>query len=202
MNMKKIIKICAWDVAIVPIVCLALISVCFISCENKSNDPVKNLKKRIDKAEMIEYIDSVYGAKLLYPDFFKVDTTGEREHVRFYYSDENIKELSLGLYYYPPRLFENVDRIIHIYELDSLYVCIEKKKYSCIMKGKDGLNFEYTCLCKCAKGRYGWIACTLTYEPQYENSVIRLSKNVKKWKPMPPRNVPVWLSDLCDFLDI
>ena len=70
------------------------------------------------------------------------------------------------------------------------------------MKGKDGPNSDYTCLCKCAKGHYGWIACTLTYEPQYEKSVKRLIYFVKKWKPMPPENVPVWLSDIFDFLDI
>ena len=182
---------------------IILAIVCLISsCESNSDDPAEILKKRIDQAEMIEYIDSVHGAKLLYPDFFRVDTTEEREHVRFYYSDENIKELSIGLFFYPPRLFQNVDVFIHRYESDSLYTCIEKKNHSCIMKGKDGPNSEYIYLIKYAKGRYGWIACTLTYEPQYENSVKRLIYNVKKWKPMPPENVPVWLSDIFDFLDI
>ena len=36
---------------------VGLTSVCFISCENKSNDPAEILRERIDKAEMIEYID-------------------------------------------------------------------------------------------------------------------------------------------------
>ncbi len=69
------------------------------------------------------------------------------------------------------------------------------------MKGKDGPNAEYTYLCKYKKGSYWWIVCTLTYEPQYERSVERLSKMVKNWKPMPPEGIPVWISEICDFLD-
>jgi hypothetical protein len=174
----------------------------FVSCKNDSDDPVEILSKRIDNAEMVEYIDSVHGAKLLYPDFFLVDTTKEFSDVRFYYSDENVKELSLNLSYYPPRFFENINKVVEIYESYSQYECIKKKKHSCIMKGKDDPNAEFTNLCKCKKGRYWWIVCTLTYEPQYERSVKRLSKIVKNWKPMPPENIPVWFSDICDFLDI
>jgi hypothetical protein len=182
------------------ILLILVLLICFISCKNDSDDPVEILKKRIDNAEMIEYIDSAHGAKLLYPDFFLVDTTREVEDVRFYYTDENVKELSLGLSYIPPR-FMNIDRFIRICESDSLYVCIEKKKHSCIMKGKDGPNAEYTYLCKYKKGNYWWIVCTLTYEPQYERSVKRLSRMVKNWKPMPPEGIPVWISEICDFLD-
>ena len=88
----------------------------FVSCKNDSDDPVEKLKKRIDNAEMVEYIDSAHGTKLLYPDFFLVDTTREIEYVRFYYTDENVKELSLNLSYYPPRFFENINKVVEIYE--------------------------------------------------------------------------------------
>ena len=179
---------------------ILVLLISFISCKDDSNDPAEILKKRIDNAEMIEYIDSAHGAKLLYPDFFLVDTTKEFSDVRFYYSDEKVKEISLNLSYYPPR-FINIKKIIDIYESDSLYECIEKKKHSFIMKGKDGPNAEYTYLCKYKKGSYWWIVCTLTYEPQYERSVERLSKMVKNWKPMPPEGIPVWISEICDFLD-
>lgn len=198
--MREIFRLCCICSIIMAVV--GLTSVCFISCENKSNNPAEILRERIDKAEMIEYIDSVHGVKLLYPDFFRVDTTGKLDNIRFYYSDEHVKELSLGLSYYHPRLFRNVNVIIHRYDSDSLYMCLEKKKRSCLFKGKDGPNSEYIYLIKYAKGPYWWIACTLSYEPQYENSVKRLIYNVKKWKPMPPENVPVWLSDIFDFLDI
>ena len=83
----------------------------FVSCKNDSDDPVEILSKRIDNAEMVEYIDSVHGAKLLYPDFFLVDTTKEFSDVRFYYSDEKVKEISLNLSYYPPR-FINIKKIL------------------------------------------------------------------------------------------
>ena len=198
--MREIFRLCCICSIIMAVV--GLTSVCFISCENKSNDPAEILRERIDKAEMIEYIDSVHGVKLLYPDFFRVDTTGKLDNIRFYYSDEHVKELSLGLSYYHPRFIENIDKIIGLFESDSLYVCLEKKKRSCLLKGKDGPNSEYIYLIKYAKGPYWWIACTLTFEPQYENSVKRLIYIVKKWKAMPPENVPVWLSDILDFLDI
>ena len=198
---KKEIKICTWTIGLVTIVCLVLMLICLFLCEKGSDDPVKILKNKIDKAEMIEFVDSFYSAKLLYPDFFRVDTTGKLDDIRFYFSDENVKDLSLGLSYYPPRSFENIDNFIRICESDSMYVCLEKKKRSFILKGKDGPNSEYIYLIKYTKGRYWWIVCTLTYEPQYENSVKRLIKIVKKLKPMPDENTPVW-SDICDFLDI
>ena len=63
---------------------ILVLLISFISCKDDSNDPAEILKKRIDNAEMIEYIDSAHGAKLLYPDFFLVDTTKEFSDVRFY----------------------------------------------------------------------------------------------------------------------
>ena len=118
--MREIFRLCCICSIIMAVV--GLTSVCFISCENKSNDPAEILRERIDKAEMIEYIDSVHGVKLLYPDFFRVDTTGKLDNIRFYYSDEHVKELSLGLSYYHPRFIENIDKIIGLFESDSLYV--------------------------------------------------------------------------------
>ena len=88
---------------------ILVLLISFISCKDDSNDPAEILKKRIDNAEMIEYIDSAHGAKLLYPDFFLVDTAKEFSDVRFYYSDEKVKEISLNLSYYPPR-FINIKR--------------------------------------------------------------------------------------------
>ena len=172
----------------------------FASCDNNSNDPVEALKRRIDMAEMIEYVDSTHDARLRYPDFFLVDTTGEYSAVRFYYSDENVKNLSLCLDYYPPRLFQNIDKVVDIFQ-DSLYVCVEKRRTYCIMKGKDGPNSEFIRFSKCKRGGYWWVECTLIYEPQYEGAVKRLTKMVKDWKPIPSQNIPEWLSDLCDSLE-
>ena len=198
---KRIIKICAWAIGVVAVGCVAMMSTCLISCGNKSEDPAEILKQKINNAKMIEYVDSVYGAKLLYPDFFEVDTTDEYSKVRFCYSDDNVKELNLSLDYFPPRLFENVDKIVDLFKSDSLYECIEKKNGSCIMKGKDGPNSEYIYLIKYYRSSHGWAACTLIYEPQYEDAVERLAKMVKGWK-IYSEDVPEWLTDACDFLDI
>lgn len=175
--------------------------ICFDSCNRDKNTPAELLKQKINNAEMKEYVDSVYGAKLLYPDFFEVDTTDEYNKVRYCYSDDKVKELSLSLHYFPPRLFENVDKIVDSFEYDSLYACIEKKNNSCIMKGKDGPNSEYIYLIKYYRSRHGWAACTLIYEPQYEDAVERLVKMVKGWKIYSEDN-PEWLTDTFDFLDI
>lgn len=93
------------------VIMILVMLISFISCKDNSNDPEEILKKRIDNAEMIEYIDSAHGAKLLYPDFFLVDTTKEFSDVRFYYSDEKVKEISLNLFYYPPR-FINIKKLL------------------------------------------------------------------------------------------
>jgi len=199
--MKKIIRIGLWYNAAVTIMCIAVMSAIFISCKNNNDDPAEILKERIESAQMKEYVDSVYGAKLLYPDFFEVDTTDEYSKVRFCYSDDNVKELNLSLDYFPPRLFENVDKIVDLIKSDSLYECIEKKNGSCIMKGKDGPNSEYIYLIKYYRSSHGWTACTLIYEPQYEDAVERLVKIVKGWKIYSEEN-PEWLTDTFDFLDI
>ena len=39
---------------------ILVLLISFISCKDNSNDPEEILKKRIDNAEMIEYIDSCY----------------------------------------------------------------------------------------------------------------------------------------------
>ena len=199
--MKKIIRIGLWYNAAVTIMCIAVMSAIFISCKNNNDDPAEILKERIESAHMKEYVDSVYGAKLLYPDFFEVDTTDEYSKVRFCYSDDKVIELSLSLDYFPPRLYKNVDKIVDSFESDSLYVCVEKKNGSFIMKGNDGPNSEYIYLCKYYRSSHGWAACTLIYEPQYEDAVERLAQMVKGWK-IYSKNVPEWLTDTFDFLDI
>lgn len=104
--MKKVIKIGAWTAGAFAVACLALMLICFAICKNGSDNPAEILKERIESAKMKEYVDSVYRAKLLYPDFFEVDTTDEYSKVRFCYSDDKVKELSLSLDYFPPRLFK------------------------------------------------------------------------------------------------
>lgn len=74
------------------ITCL-LLSFIVIACNN-SNDPVERLKQKIDKAEMVEYIDSVHGVKLLYPNIFSIKKV-DNYCAEFNYSDKDVKEISV-----------------------------------------------------------------------------------------------------------
>ena len=63
-----------------------------VSCDRNRNNSIAILKQRIENANMKEYVDSIYGARLLYPDFFHVDTIG-KYYVSYSYLDENVTDL-------------------------------------------------------------------------------------------------------------
>lgn len=170
-----------------------------MSCGRDVNDPVQALKCRIDKAEMVQYVDSICNAKLFYPDFFNIDTIGN-DVAGFSYSDKNVKVLSLSYYRYPPRVFGSTDEAIRLLS-DSLDFCLKRRKNSFIIAGEFENNSQITYLSKYYHTIHGWSCYTLTYEKQYEDAVKRLINVIKDWK-IYAGNTPEWVVDVCDFLDI
>ena len=184
---------------IIAIIMIILFTGCFVSCDNNSNDPAEILRQRIESAEMIEYVDTFYGAKLLYPDFFKVDSVGKC-YASFSYSDENVKKLNLFYSIYPPRLIENSKEAVRIMS-DSLTTSSKVKRRSFILTQEYEHFPQIKEVFKFCKNRHGWSCYYLTYEKQYEDAVERLIKVVKDWKTY-DEDIPEWLTDIFDFLDI
>lgn len=182
----------------VVLVLIMLIS-SWVLCGRNINDPVAVLKHRIDKAEMMQYVDTVCSAKLLYPDFFDIDTIGN-DWACFSYSDKNVKVLSLSYCRYPQRVFGSTDEAIRL-ESDSLNVCLKRRKSSFIIAGEFENNSQIIYLSKYYHTIHGWSCYTLTYEKQYEDAVKRLINEIKDWK-IYAGNTPEWVVDVCDFLDI
>ena len=177
---------------------LISISSC-MSCGRDVNAPMEVLKHRIDKAEMVQYVDSICNAKLFYPDFFNIDTVGN-DVAGFSYSDKNVKVLSLSYYRYPPRVFDSTDEAIRLLS-DSLNVCLKRRKSSFIIAGEFENNSQITYLSKYYHTIHGWSCYTLTYEKQYEDAVKRLINEIKDWK-IYTGNTPECVVDICDFLNI
>ena len=177
---------------------LISISSC-MSCGRNVNDPMEVLKHRIDKAEMVQYVDAICKAKLLYPDFFNIDTIGN-DVAGFSYSDKNVKVLSLSYYRYPPRVFGSTDEAIRLLS-DSLNVCLKRRKSSFIIAGEFENNSQIIYLSKYYHTIHGWSCYSLTYEKQYEDAVKRLINEIKDWK-IYTGNTPECVVDICDFLNI
>ena len=171
----------------------------FISCNTNSNDPVAILKQRIDKAEMVEYEDTIWGAKLLYPDFFKIDSIG-KSYADFSCSDENVKELKLSYFKFPPRLIDSSKDYVRRHS-DSLSTFSRVKSGSFILTEEYEHFPQIKCVFKFYHTQYGWAGYCLTYEKQYEDAVERLIKMVKDWK-IYSKDVPEWITDIYDFIDI
>ena len=186
-----------YSVAVVLVLIILISS--WVLCGRNINDPVAVLKHRIDKAEMMQYVDTVWSAKLLYPDFFDIDTIGN-DWACFSYSDKNVKVLSLSYCRYPPRVFGSTDEAIRL-ESDSLNVCLKRRKSSFIIAGEFENNSQIIYLSKYYHTIHGWSCYTLTYEKQYEDAVKRLINEIKDWK-IYAGNTPEWVVDVCDFLDI
>ncbi len=168
------------------------------SCNTKSNDPAEILKQRINNAKMVEYVDTFYGAKLLYPDFFKIDSIGNY-YASFSYTDSNVKELNLYYKIWPPRMEENPKEVARSLT-DSFNTFLNVKSCSYIMI-QEYENFpEIKCVFKNYKTQHGWTSYVLTYEKQYEEAVERLIKMTKDWKVY-DKNTPEWFTDMCDFFD-
>lgn len=177
---------------------LISISSCML-CGRDVNDPVQALKCRIDKAEMVQYVDAICNAKLLYPDFFNIDTVGN-DVAGFSYSDKNVKVLSLSYYRYPPRMLGTSNEAVRFLS-DSLNVCSKVRKRSFIIVGEDEKDSPITYFSKYYHTIHGWNCYTLTYEKQYEDAVEKLVKMIKDWK-IYTDDTPEWIVDLCDFLDV
>lgn len=169
------------------------------SCNDNSNDPAEILRQRIESAEMVEYTDTIYGAKLLYPDFFKIDSVGKC-YASFSYSDENIMELNLFYFIFPPRLFDNSKEAVRKLS-DSLTTSSKVKGGSFILAQEYEQFPQIKDVSKYYHTRHGWTSYTLTYDKQYEDAVERLIKMVKNWK-IYEEDIPKWLTDIFDFLDI
>ena len=167
-----------------------LLSFIVIACNN-SNDPVERLKQKIDKAEMVEYIDSVHltTVKMLYPDFFSVKKeNGQR--AEFYYSDQDVKELVLSFHAIPPRIFENTEKALKIIS-GSLDICIKKRSDYFILKSEESDPSSFVLLTKYYRTKFGgWICVSILYEKKYEKAVTRLTKQVMKWKPLSDKLIP------------
>lgn len=169
----------------------------FVSCTN-SNDPVEILRERINNAEMVEYVDSIYGAKLLFPCFFQVDSIG-KYCASFSYSDDNVKELILEYSILPPRLIDNSKEAVHMFS-DSLTISSKVKKSSFILIQEYEYLPQIKSVFKYYKTIHGWACYTLTYEKKYEESVERLINMVKDWK-IYSKDHPEWITDMFDFID-
>ena len=191
---KPIIK---YSVAVVFVLIILISS--WVLCGRKINDPVAVLKHRIDKAEMVQYVDTVCNAKLFYPDFFDIDTIGN-DRACFSYSDKNVKVLSLSYYRYPPRMLGTSNEAVRFLS-DSLNVCSKVRKRSFIIVGEDEKDSPITYFSKYYHTIHGWNCYTLTYEKQYEDAVEKLVKMIKDWK-IYTDDTPEWIVDLCDFLDV
>ena len=179
---------------------IALITITgsMMSCRD-SNDPVAVLKHRIDNAKMMEYVDSLHGAKVLYPDFFHIDSIGEHE-ASFSYSDKDVKVLILSYHTWPPRIFDTSHEAVRLFS-DSLNVCLEEKTSSFTMTGEQEKNSPITYLEKANSTSHGWALYTLTYEKKYEDAVERLTEMIKDWKIYNDKH-PKWIQDIFYFLDI
>lgn len=186
-----------YSVAVVLVLIILIGS--WVLCGRIINDPVAVLKHRIDKAEMVQYVDSICNAKLFYPDFFDIDTIGN-DRACFSYSDKNVKVLSLSYYRYPPRMLGTSNEAVRFLS-DSLNVCLKRRKSSFIIAGEFENNSQITYLSKYYHTIHGWNCYTLTYEKQYEDAVEKLVKMIKDWK-IYAGNTPEWIVDLCDFLDV
>lgn len=184
---------------LIPIIIVVLFIGGFISCNTNTNDPVAILKQRINNAEMVEYVDSTYGAKLLYPDFFKIDSIG-KTYAYFSYSDENVKELKLSYFRFPPRMIDSSKDYVRSHS-DSLTTFSRVRPGSFILTEEYEHFPQIKCVFKFYHTRYGWAIYYLTYEKQYEDAVERLIKMVKDWK-LYSKEVPEWITDIFDFIDI
>lgn len=169
-----------------------------LSCTGNNNS-VAILKQRIDNAKMVEYVDTLYGAKLFYPDFFKTDSVG-KYYASFSYSDESVKDLNLTYFIYPPRLIESSKEYV-CRNTDSLTTFSKVKTGSFIMTQEYEYFPQSKCVFKFYKTQHGWISYMLTYEKQYEKAVERLINMTKDWKVY-DENTPKWFSDICDFFDL
>ena len=170
-----------------------------VSCDRNRNNSIAILKQRIENANMKEYVDSIYGARLLYPYFFHVDTIG-KYYVSYSYLDENVKTLSLEYDILPPRMFDNSKEAVRRLS-DSLTTSSKVKKRSFILTQEYENYPQIRSVFKYYKTIHGWTCYTLTYEKQYEDAVEILIKMVKDWK-IYNENYPKWFDDMCDFLDI
>lgn len=170
-----------------------------LSCTGNKNDSVAILKQRINNAKIVEYVDTLYGAKLFYPDFFKIDSVG-KYYAIFSYSDESVKDLNLTFFIYPPRLIENSKEYVRR-NTDSLTTFSRVKTNSFIMIQEYEHFSQIKCIFKFYKTQHGWTSYTLTYEKQYEEAVERLTKMVMDWI-IYDEDTAKWFSDMCDFLDI
>lgn len=184
---------------VIVIIIFAFFTGSYVSCDNNSDASVEILRKRIENAKMIVYVNSTYGAKLLYPDFFKIDSVG-KSFASFSYSDENVKELNLFYWKLPPRLIENSEEYVRR-NTDSLTTFSRVRSGSFIETDEYEYFPKIKCVFKYYKTRHGWACYILTYEKEYEDAVERLMKIVKDWK-IYNEDVPMWFSDICDFLDI
>ncbi len=186
---------------IITLLIIIIILFNIVSCNHNYDDPVAKLKYRIDKAGMIEYVDSTLGARLLYPDFFKVDTTGEYR-ARFYYSDENVNEISLSYSIISPRRIDNVANYIHcVVTSDSLFESVREGKYSFILAGGYKSDSPLTGRYKYFRTIHGWGCYDIVYDKKYEDAIEKLIKMQNDWR-IYEEDVPKWLTDICCFLDI
>ena len=190
---KKIIKYTR-------IIVLGLITLeALSSCSDNGNNPAEILKRRIEKCEMVEYVDSFNGARLLYPDFFKIDSVG-KSHASFSYSDENVKELKLYYSKYLPRLIESSKEYVREHT-DSLTTFSKVKGGSFILTQEYEQFPQIKDVSKYYHTLHGWTSYNLTYDKRYEDAVGRLVNMVEDWK-IYDEDTPRWFSDICDFLDI
>jgi hypothetical protein len=148
---------------------------------------------------MVEYLDTLYGAKLLYPDFFKIDSVG-KYYASFSYTDSSVEVLNLYYQILPPRLDENPKEIASS-QTDSLTTFLNVKNRSYIMIEEYEYFPQIKCVFKCYRSNHGWTRYVLTYEKQYEEAVEILIKITKDWK-IYDENTPEWITDMCDFFDI
>jgi hypothetical protein len=143
--------------------------------------PEVDLKNLIERAEMKTYRDADYDVEVCYPDFFVVCDTAEDGTARFYYPNENKKEISLIMFVEPNIEGWNIHEAVENLS-DSMNICLEEGEDYFIFSSQS-IGTRMCILEKCFLIDDQWIDYTLYYHLKYSNDIGRLVDMVKEWNP-------------------
>ena len=168
---------------IIPIIAIFLLML--VSCQQSGKVSVQDtklqLKERLDSAEWNTFVDKTYQVGVIYPDFFKADTT-EAGTARFYYLDGNEKAVCLTMFVEPNVEGWNIERAT-LELTDSCSTCLEKGKDYFIMEGT--FKEDPNCLFfeKCYLIGDKWVDLAVYYRVRYRDDIGKLFEIIKCWNP-------------------
>lgn len=145
--------------------------------------PVKQLKKRIDSAEMKTYYDNKYDVVVYYPDFFVI-TDSMPGTARFRYPGDSVTTVALTMFVEPNIEEWNIEEAVYNLS-DSANVCKKVGENFFIISGKfsDAPLAHYLEKCFLIDGN--WIDYTLYYDAYNESAIERLYNMLLEWNPRP-----------------